>query len=290
MGDRNSSITRVWPVFDYLFADDPTGESWLRQLIGLAPSTSIRDALLSTPLRPISANLGQLGRRIPSNVKKHLTPAQQQSLRSLRYAFEVDLPAPKRFLEWLLANPHCLSWPPRDAKMWQKGDATTKLRKRLRDGDAKLRLSALEELASTTPAKAFQKWWAFEGRTSVDCYLETDEAIILIEGKRTESVAGKTFWYKSRDQLIRNIETAAQHASTKKKEFAVLLCAEDSTNLAPQTFAWSLPHLTPTERTELQDHYLGCVTWEQIRAALLPTETLPEGVADAVVFCSRFRP
>ncbi len=147
----------------------------------------------------------------------------------------------------------------------------------------------MAELEKTTPAGAFQKWWTFEGPTSVDCYLETEQAIIVIEGKRTESVAEKTFWYKSRDQLVRNIEAAAQHASTKGKEYAVVLCAEHATNLAAHTFTSSLPHLTSAERSEMQRHYLGCITWEQIRAALLPSETLPDLVAAAVTFCGRFR-
>ena len=32
--------------------------------------------------------------------------------------------------------------------------------------------------------KSRRKWWSFEGFTSVDCWLETNNYILLIEGKR----------------------------------------------------------------------------------------------------------
>jgi hypothetical protein len=35
MGEYNSSVTRVWPVFDWLFQDDPTGAKWLPPLLKL---------------------------------------------------------------------------------------------------------------------------------------------------------------------------------------------------------------------------------------------------------------
>src|SRR4051812_19102472 len=48
MGVQDSSRTRVAPVFDRLFAIDPTGETWLPQLLGLvdapAPSTTLVEA------------------------------------------------------------------------------------------------------------------------------------------------------------------------------------------------------------------------------------------------------
>jgi hypothetical protein len=35
MGEYNSSVTRVWPVFDSLFGRDPTGTTWLPMLLKL---------------------------------------------------------------------------------------------------------------------------------------------------------------------------------------------------------------------------------------------------------------
>jgi hypothetical protein len=37
MGEANSSVTRVWPVFDSLFAADPSGVQWLNGLLRMAP-------------------------------------------------------------------------------------------------------------------------------------------------------------------------------------------------------------------------------------------------------------
>jgi hypothetical protein len=35
MGEFNSSVTRGWPVFDWLFQSDPTGAAWLTRLLHL---------------------------------------------------------------------------------------------------------------------------------------------------------------------------------------------------------------------------------------------------------------
>jgi hypothetical protein len=35
MGELNSSVTRVWPIFDWLFRSDPTGLAWLSPLLCL---------------------------------------------------------------------------------------------------------------------------------------------------------------------------------------------------------------------------------------------------------------
>ena len=37
MGNANSSVTRVWPVFDTLLDLDPSGQSWLLDFLKMAP-------------------------------------------------------------------------------------------------------------------------------------------------------------------------------------------------------------------------------------------------------------
>jgi hypothetical protein len=106
------------------------------------------------------------------------------------------------------------------------------------------------------------KWWAFEGFTEVDCYLETDRFLLFVEGKRTEPLSESTVWYKGRNQLIRNLEVAEELAGTK--DYGVMLISEDP--MPEPTHAevdTSLPHLSPEHRDELMKHFLGCRTWRQ---------------------------
>jgi hypothetical protein len=95
MGEENSSITRVWPVFHTLLNDYPSGAKWLNTVLRMAPG--FRDvqpgALL--PYRSkfdtelpfiMTGMLGDLALR----------------LGRLRACFEVDYPPPEAFLYWLI--------------------------------------------------------------------------------------------------------------------------------------------------------------------------------------------
>lgn len=122
---------------------------------------------------------------------------------------------------------------------------------------------ALAALEQTGAKRSQGKWWAFEGTTSVDCYLETENLILLIEGKRTEPLSACVNWYPGRNQLVRNLEEAQELANDKP--FAVLLIAEDNFDpLTPEIISISLPHFSSEERQTLMQHYLGCLTWRQV--------------------------
>lgn len=290
MGKFNSSITRVWPVFDLLLDRDANGTTWLKDLLRLAPKSPLKQELLARPLGNLLPHLSEFTRPIPRNLRKELGPQWSEALQRIRWAFEVDLYPPAKFLRWLLNNPKKLSWPGEHERRWRELSETTKeFRSALKRGCPKTTGLALQLLERQGPEKSWHAWWALEGRTSVDCYLETDELILLIEGKRTEKVSDKTLWFAARDQLVRNLEVAAAEAARAGKNFAVLLCAEEHLNVNEQTIEQSLPHFSRGNRDELAKHYLGCITWEQIRSALFPEITLPDQIKDAVESCLAYR-
>jgi len=134
-----------------------------------------------------------------------------------------------------------------------------------------------------------RKGWAFEGWTSVDCWLETRRALVFVEGKRSEPVASATDWFPARNQLARNVEVATEVAMRRGKDFVVVLCSEELLTVTRTGFHASFPHLTIGERDDLFSHYLGCITWRQVRDVLCPEVEFPANVGEAVEFCANFR-
>jgi hypothetical protein len=79
--------------------------------------------------------------------------------------------------------------------------------------------------------------------------------------------------------LLRNLEVAAATAAEKKKEYALILMAEDYIDgISLETMAASLGHLSPARRSQIMDHYLGCVCWSHALARMF----FPHTVGDAV--------
>ena len=177
----------------------------------------------------------------------------------------------------------------KDGKRICYGVETQAKRESLIAGDEGTKREALAELDAKGAAGSRRRWWAFEGFTSVDCRLETDSLVLFIEGKRTESVSASVTWFPARNQVVRNLESAACEAARVGKDYAVLVCAETPLALAEDTFETSLPHLSHAARNDLRKHYLGCVTWEAVRQALCPRLTLPETVDQAVSLCAASR-
>lgn len=286
MGKWNSSVTRVWPVFDYLLAQNPTGRTWLSTLLRLGDGHALLPEAFGDLLPPVAT----FSRPIPRDMRTELGEAGCTALGNLRGAFEADCPPSSRFLSWLIEHPEQMNWPMKRGYAPQVyGEPTHNLRKRLIGGDLAVRAQALQALQTCGVDGSRRMWWAFEGWTSVDCWLETERLILFIEGKRTEPVSASTNWFPARNQIARNLEVAAEIARLRGKNFAVLVCAEQPVVVAKRDFDESLPHLSTSERDDLLSHYLGCATWQQIRDALCPTIELPDDVDAAVKFCSTFR-
>ena len=180
-----------------------------------------------------------------------------------------------------------MTWPAAGGQPKKYSARTQDLREALigRKGESEQKqaqASALRSLDRNGPEKSAQQWWAFEGFTEVDCCLQTDRLVLLIEGKRTESLSESTEWYSGRNQLCRNLEAARDLAAGR--EFGVLVIGEEK---IPATVLDSLeaglPHLSSAERAELMCHYLGTLTWSQVcEVTGMDYRALPRNVARRV--------
>jgi len=268
MGIRNSSLTRVRPFFQMLIKRDPTGLSWLPKILALAPNRRL------FPHEDFLTNPGLLGRVYLDN-ERRLNP-------------------PGEFLRWLIEHPENMRWPKNgnarfgaDAQRWREKLMGTRglsgeIDKRILEIRRLDRQEAIQEalarLAAHGAAGSFRQWWAFEGRTAVDCFLPTKRLRVYVEGKRTDVLSPSTDWYPFRNQLTRNLESAREDANGIP--FACLLIAEQ--RLPPNMEAIidsGLPHLRQRERQDLFHHFLGSITWrEAAEATGIAYNDLPDTV------------
>jgi hypothetical protein len=272
----NSSITRVRAVCRQLLGKDPTGTSWLRQILGLCKSSAVSGMMLSA-----------CGSVLPAMAERRTYADPIQGAIELERCFEFSVAPGDLFLRWLLEHPDRLSWPVSDGRRVTYSSTTQANREALvglKGGAAKsdAQTSALRALERNGAEKSSGQWWAFEGFTEVDCCLETDRIVLVIEGKRTENLSESTAWYPGRNQLHRNLEAARDLAAGRK--FGVLVISEQEiSEPALGNSEAGLPHLTTDERAELMTHYLGCLTWRQVCGATgVDFESLPRNVARRV--------
>ena len=110
--------------------------------------------------------------------------------------------------------------------------------------------AALTELDQLGPSGSRRKWWAFEGFTEVDCWLETEKLVLFVEGKRTEPLSSSTHWFEQRSQLVRNLEVAGEIANGKSA--AVLVVSEEPiAELTDIIVAESTPALWPSSPSSI---------------------------------------
>lgn len=284
IGRFNSSITRVRPVFRHLFGVDSSGRKWLPALLHL--STHNQELA-----KAISINAGSLLPEVVSQRRYRDRVLKSYGIDNilLHECFEKSLPPTEKFLRWLITHPEKLI----TSKNAASSAKTKKLREDLFgyngvDTQRAATIKAHAELDKHGASGSRRKWWAFEGFTEVDCYLETENLVLLIEGKRTEHLSSATMWYPERNQIIRNLEVAREVATSKDKEYGVMLIAEEmiSFDLEKEAKA-GLPHLDKAEIDELTKHYLGCTTWRDVcEATGLFFSKLPDTTEEAVTWLS----
>ena len=272
----NSSITRVRPVFRRLLERDPTGSSWLSRVLQLSKSSTLAGTTRSEP-----------GIILPALSKRRRYHDPVQGNIELECCFEFSVAPGRRFLRWLLENPDRMTWPASAGRHKSYSAATQAHREALvgrRGGFAQkqVQTSALRSLYRNGPEKSARRWWAFEGFTEVDCCLQTNKLVLLIEGKRTEGLSQSTAWYPGRNQLYRNLEAARDLAAGR--EFGVFIVGEKE---IPETALGSpetgLPHLNSAERAELMSHYFGTLNWPQVcEVTGMDYRSLPRNVARRV--------
>lgn len=275
-GQYNSSITRVRPVFGRLIRRDPSGNSWLRALLATVAEGQPEEDLIENP-GEIYPHLTDTRPYLDSVLADHGVPEID-----LERCFEMTIPPPSAFLEWLIRNPNSLSWPLRGGEETRYGPATQVKREQLvgrrtrADAD-EARKEALDQLAVFGPEGSKRQWWAFEGFTDVDCYIETDKLVLVIEGKRTEGLSKSTNWYPLRSQLARNLEVAAELAGDRKATGVLLAVESDGFDVSLNEIELGLPHLEGDDLGRVTSRLFGPVTWRSIcEATSLDFADLPD--------------
>jgi hypothetical protein len=264
MGKHDSSRTRVAPVFNWLQCWDPTGKAWLLPLLRLAAGDS------PVPLPPETSRLREAkgGPR------------------------EAKLPAPRDLLVWLVQN--CEE--PELPAAWGSAKQTQEYRRKLVSRDPATVSNALASLQRGNVGKAAH---VLEGVTRPDALLGTDELLVVVEGKRTESVPTTcTSWMSIRHQMLRHLDGAWEQRGRRRLLGLIILDearAQDqrwrdypAEIRSTPVLEASLPHRSPEERRVIAEGFLGVTTWQRICSefripeAVLPEQILEEDVQAAI--------
>lgn len=263
MGIYDSSRTRVAPVFGRLQCLDPSGRLWLQGLLELA------------------------------NTRK--VPRPQAGTSRLRVAKwwprEARLAAPSGLLQWLLEHVE----EPRNPKAWGRRPEVVANRRRIVDRDAVTLATAMQSLQARRASP--RAWYVLEGPSQPDVYLDTAEAVIVVEGKRTETgLTTSTDWMKERHQMLRHLDAAWEHRQGRRIYGLFIVEAEKDALSEEPSSAWheaveltvsdkvlngSLPHRSSEERSQIASALLGVTTWQAVCEEFqIPREVLIPEVLD----------
>ena len=149
-------------------------------------------------------------------------------------------------------------------------------RARLLAGDAGTVAAALALLRSAGTGTA---WYIFEGPSYPDVYIETPNALVVIEGKRTERApTTHTTWMPGRHQVWRHIDGAwevrgrravfglllVEGAATNPTEVPAVWQAAASAAFSTETLRCSFPHRGVEERAAIAQGFIGVATWQAV--------------------------
>lgn len=246
VGRFDSSKTTVSPVFTALLARDPTGRTWLPQLLGLGSRAPRIEGLANDPGLLPAGHPRWWGRN------------------------ERQLEPPRDLLRWLVRN----AAEPDDARALGRATARNK-RQRLVGRDPATVQEALHLLDGSLPRRA---WYVLEGRSQPDACLETDRVLVVFEGKRTERKATTTTtWMPKRSQMVRHMD-AAWEVRGQRRVLGLMIVEGVDPDGAPAAH-WlrdaeaqfsedmltsSLPHRRPEERAAIAAGFLGLTTWQRV--------------------------
>jgi hypothetical protein len=257
-GRFNSSKTRVAPVFEALRKKAESSDpQWVRRLLNLV-----------------------VGRSAGTS------PWHDRDMRVLEVHHEPKehgLRPPVSLLSWLIRN---FKGP--DSKL-AGDDETSRERRKLAVGDPDTVQHALARLREGAMDRG---WHVLEGLTYPDVYLVTHDALVVIEGKRTEAGATtRTSWMASRSQMLRHIDAAWEIRGRRDVYGFFVVEADDGqsvpakwihaavSTVSSDSIRSSLPHRSPEEQTEIAACFLGATTWQAIVAAF-DLDTLLAGATD----------
>jgi hypothetical protein len=168
-------------------------------------------------------------------------------------------------------------------------------RRRIVDRDADTLTTALKSLQTRRASP--RAWYVLEGPSQPDVYLASDDAVVVVEGKRTETApATSTDWMRVRHQMLRHLDGAWEHRQGRQVYGLFIVEAEQGTSSVEASSAWreaveltvsplvlngSLPHRSSDERSQIASALLGVTTWQALCDEFqLPREILIPEVLD----------
>lgn len=201
-------------------------------------------------------------------------------VRSCWGAKEERLPPPAALLSWLVRNPGA----------WGAAPDTPE-RHLLAAQDPATVAQALDSLTTRSKRRA---WYLLEGPTAPDAYIETPDAVVVVEGKRTESGPTEaTKWMPGRHQMWRHIDAAWERAG-HRQVFGFFIVEGTSDGipdawrtacanlLSAAVRASSFPHRGNAEIQQISRCFLGVTTWQRVCATFgISYSDLPNTVAGA---------
>lgn len=152
---------------------------------------------------------------------------------------------------------------------------TMEKRERFFAGDPVLRQEALDGLAA---GRRGRLWYVFEGNSYPDVFIETPDALIIIEGKYTESGATtRTSWMPDRHQMLHHLDGAWEIRGDRSVYGLFIVDGESNddpavpkkwldaaaSTVSPEVLENSMPHRkTSAERQQVADCFVGITTWQ----------------------------
>lgn len=245
MGEKDSTVTRVEPVFSEIYSNRHKWPDWPLRLIRLARC------------------------RASNFIEPQIGAIQEPCFGET----EAQIPPPPALLRWLVEHIQ-----PPASGLISTDSETLRRREELINRRPDRILEALDLLsAGKRPA-----WCVFEGPTCPDVCIKTEKSIIVIEGKRTENgPTRKTKWMKMRDQLLRHIDGVWDWEERGNKTVVGLYIVEGHETsgdveekwlkharetISKETLSGSLPHRTDREREAIAACFAGVTTWQNVCA------------------------
>lgn len=243
MGERDSTKTRVTPLFDKLYDKDPTGVSWLARLLKLPSGGNVITNLQGCYF----------------TIRKHGWGDD-----------EVKLEPPVVLLSWLIRHPR----PPTSGAL-SNDPQKAAIRRQWIEGSESLIAEGLRLLTHNPKG---ENWHIFEGPTQPDVYIETDDLVVVIEGKRTEpGPTTTTKWMKGRHQMLRHLDCAWEIRGNKKVVGFFIVEGQGKSGdvppdwltyakelVSPDVIKKSLPHRGPEEQAQIAAAFVGVTTWQKV--------------------------
>jgi hypothetical protein len=167
-----------------------------------------------------------------------------------------------------------LSWLIRNAGALRPNTVEGELRRKLADGNPQTVDDALRLLRTEGGSRG---WYLFEGPTCPDAYLIAEDALVVIEGKRTEpTTTTDTTWLTGRHQIWRHLD-AAWEVRGRRAVYGFFIVERDADGslpghwrsatascLAPDALRSSFPHRSSSEVAAISRCYLGVTTWRHV--------------------------